>query len=48
MPTLKMDGQNCCVLLIGLRNDYYLLNFFVNVSGYSCVFDYFNLQAEIN
>ena len=24
MPTLKTDGQNCCALLLGLRNDYYL------------------------
>ena len=24
MPTLKMDGQNCCALLLGLRNDFYL------------------------
>ena len=21
---LKKDGQNCCALLLGLRNDYYL------------------------
>jgi hypothetical protein len=21
---LKTDGQNCCALLLGLRNDYYL------------------------
>ena len=21
---LKMDGQNCCPLLLGLRNDFYL------------------------
>ena len=28
MSTLKTDGQNCDVLLLGLRNDYYLhLNF---------------------
>ena len=24
MPTLKTDGQNCDVLLLGLRNDYHL------------------------
>ena len=24
MPTLKTDGLNFCVLLLGLRNDYYL------------------------
>ena len=24
MPTLKMDGQNCCALLLGLRNDFNL------------------------
>ena len=24
MPTLKMDGLNFCVLLLGLRNDFYL------------------------
>ena len=24
MPTLKTDGLKFCVLLLGLRNDYYL------------------------
>jgi hypothetical protein len=26
MPTLKTDGQNCCALLLGLRNDYQFLS----------------------
>ena len=28
MPTLKMDGLNFCVLLLGLRNDFYLHQIF--------------------
>ena len=33
MPTLKMDGQNCCALLLGLRNDYRLHHFFAQTTS---------------